>query len=119
MSEDLLNHFGKILVQNVRDTSIQHWDKIVHGQMNDEESQKLQSLDSSELELIQRLIPKIVDTTIHYMLSTIEQEDTIDISIDGEFNATEKLSLESDGLAGELYGKNGWIRKFSSQRTFT
>lgn len=112
-----LDTFGEILIKKVRDTSILHWDKIASGKIIDEENSSIGTLGKQELELIQRLIPKIVDTTIHNLLSTIEREENIYIVIDSNGN-TENLSEESDGLAGELYGKRGWIKKFSSQRDY-
>lgn len=118
MEKKALDYFGEILMKRVRDASINHWDKISSGKMNDEENQFINSLGVNEKELFHRLIPKVVDTTLHYLLWTFEQEGNVDISVVTNKGSVNTLSQESDGLAGELYGRNGWIKKYSHQRDY-
>ncbi|MCM3749960.1 hypothetical protein M3223_21730 [Paenibacillus pasadenensis] len=50
---------------------------------------------------------QIVDTTLHYFLWAIEENEKINVSIqnrDGELEETKTLS---DGLPGELYSEDG------------
>ena len=62
-------------------------------------------------QLINELIPQVVDLCLHNMLCMFEEHEDFVISIDEE-----NLNDLSDGLAGELYSADGWISRFSEQR---
>ncbi len=119
MSRPVLDHFGNVLARRVRDEAISDWDMILDGRMKDASSQAIRAelerlqLSNEELEFLRRLIPRIVDTTIHHLLWTLEQEESIDIAVKTAVDAVPSLREVSDGLAGELYG---WIPRFSKQR---
>ena len=112
---DVLSNFGEILMNDIRDRTIHGYDMRITGKMRDESSQKLfgevQQLNDSQRQLIERIIPQIVDLSIHNMLCMVEEHSNIDVQMDGE-----SISEISDGLAGELYSEDGWIQRFSNQR---
>ncbi len=114
--EDALNYFGEILIREVRDRTIEEFDMIVTGNMNDVGSQnlykKIQQMSNEHQELIKEIIPQIVDLCLDNMLCMMDDyADDINVKVDGE-----NISEISDGLAGELYTEDGWIQQYSTQR---
>ena len=105
--------FGKDLMKEVRDRTIRQYNKTIKGLMKAEDDQALfrryESLDDNAKGLIKDLIPLIVDTSLHFTLCMIEDSDDFTLCI-GE----DDIRDLSDGLAGELYGNEGWIAKYSS-----
>lgn len=115
MMNDILSYFGKILISDVRDRTIRGFDMRVNGKMRDESSKKLfseiQEMKIGDRQLIEDIIPQIVDLCIHNMLCMVEEHSNIDIQVENE-----SIYEISDGLAGELYTEDGWIQRFSKQR---
>jgi len=117
---DELEVFGRLMIEKVRDVTIQDWDSLVDrkskGVTAKAVNEKLASFTQEELQIIKWIIPKIVDTTMHNFLCMIESSKKFDIKVNTENGVVERLQDESDGLYGELYTKDGWIMKFSKQR---
>lgn len=119
MTRVALDQFGDVLAKRVRDESISDWDMILDGRMKDAGSQQIRDqlerlqLSKDQIDLLRRLIPKIVDTTLHHLLWTFEQEESVDIAVKTPAGVVPSLREVSDGLAGELYG---WIPRFSKER---
>lgn len=117
---DELEVFGRLIIEKVRDVTIQDWDSLVDGKSKGVTAkavnEKLASFTQEELQIIKWIIPKIVDTTMHNFLCMIESSKKFDIKVNTENGVVERLQDESDGLYGELYTKDGWIMKFSKQR---
>lgn len=109
-----LDKFGKVFIKEVRDRTIRLFNKKVQGVMKDKESQLLfeqvNKLSEEQQLLIDKIIPQIVDLSLHNMLCVFEEHDEFQIVIDGE-----NIADRSDGLSGELYTSDGWIEKFSDQ----
>ncbi|MDF2859636.1 MAG: hypothetical protein K0Q87_5487 [Neobacillus sp.] len=61
------------------------------------------------------VVPKIVDTTLHHLLWTFEQNELIDINVANGDSKQISIKEISDGLAGELYTEDGWISRFSDK----
>ncbi len=120
MSKEALDVFGSLLMRRVRDRTISEWDKIVDGQMKGLTAEHVQEIlvpfDAQQVEALHQLIPRIVDTSLHYLLWMLEQEKSVSISVRTDTEVVPNLQEISDGLAGELYGQRGWITKFSKQR---
>lgn len=118
MSEQALDRFGEVLMRQVRDEAISDWHMILDGKMKDAESQEIRSrLDQAgvnriQLEIIRQLVHRIVDTTLHHLLWTLEQEKSIDVSVRLGEEVIGSLRDLSDGLAGELYN---WAPRFSKE----
>lgn len=121
MNNNYLEHFGDYLMRSVRDVSIEHWDAVLSGRMKDRKSQELYSIArelSDEANAFAReLIPQIVDHTIHSLLQSLDEEDSIKVAVILASGQCENIGDISDGLAGELYTDRGWIKKFSRERS--
>lgn len=115
-----LEKFGKELIENVRDVTIQDWDSLIDkkskGITAKAVEEKLALFSEEQIEVIKWLMPKIVDTTMHNILCMFESSKKYDLKVNIEDGVVERLKDESDGLYGELYTKNGWIMRFSKQR---
>ncbi len=113
--DDVLSYFGEKLINEVRDRTIRRFDMRITGKMRDENSQKLfkevSELDENCIRLISRIIPQVVDLSIHNMLCMFEENPEMEIQVENEC-----INKISDGLAGELYTEDGWIQRFSNQR---
>lgn len=112
--DDILSYFGEILINEVRDRTICGFDMRITGKMRDESSQKLfeqvQKMNNEERQLIEKMIPQIVDLSIHNMLCMLEEHEDIDVQV-----KKQNISDISDELAGELYTEDGWIQRFTKQ----
>jgi hypothetical protein len=120
-----LEAVGQMLAQDVRDRTIEDWDKLIDGTMKGERAAKVKKLLASfkpdQIEAVKRLFPAVIDTTLHHLLFALEQQElkkgtrvSLSVAVDGA--SVPDVSKVSDGLAGELYG---WIPKFSKQRRDT
>ncbi|HEX5745173.1 MAG TPA: hypothetical protein VFZ09_02955 [Archangium sp.] len=99
----------------VRDESIEQWDGLIAGQLKGNTAARVNELlagwSDEQRAVLNALVPAIVDTTLHHLLWTIEQEETVSLSmIEGP-----QLRDVSDGLAGDLIG---WKKRYSKQRDF-
>ncbi len=119
MSQAALDHFGNVLSKCVRDEAISDWDMILDGRMKDAGSQEIRmqierlQLSEDQIEFLRRLVPRIIDTTLHHLLWTLEQEESIDVAVKTQAGSVPSLREVSDGLTGELYS---WIPRFSRER---
>jgi len=114
-----LDLFGKLLIEKVRDESIEQWQLTLSGKMGGERSRFLykelsKSFDEIQINLLEEIISQVVDTTIHNMLWTIEQESELKLLINTNQGHVDLVEA-SDGLTGELYSEDGWILKFSKK----
>lgn len=120
MPHKSLDMFGSFLMKEVRDRSIRHWDSIVGGSMKDETSRQLHNvimtLSPEARKVIASVIPRIVDTSLHAFLQSIEDNDQLDVCVITEVGQIDNLCDLSDGLAGELYSDQGWLARFSNER---
>ena len=118
MSNKFLDHFGLLLISNVRDESIRTWLQILDGQMKGKTAERMHgkfvSFSSNEISVIKEAIPEIVDSVLHHLLWTLEQHDDIRLSVKIADAVSNNLADISDGLSGELPTSEGWIGRFSS-----
>jgi hypothetical protein len=76
----------------------------------------LEKLGPDAKELLKRLVPEIVDTTLHYVMWMLEHPSHNEIRISLTLPSGETvpdLSAVSDGLAGDLVS---WIPAFAKER---
>ncbi len=120
MSKDVLDQFGALLMGWVRDWSIEELDSIIRGNGKSPEQKTLgklfKTLPSGSQDALERLVPIAVDTTLHYFLWLIEENQNVDLVMKTTYGI-QSVKNESDGLSGELYSSNGWIVRFSKQRS--
>jgi hypothetical protein len=88
---------------------------VVQGTMKDVVTKEIQkilaNMHPDARKVLQMLIPAIVDTTLHHLLWTIEQEQRLGLTMDG----SPQLRDVSDGLPGDYVG---WKDRLSKQRQF-
>jgi hypothetical protein len=118
-----LERFGKILMERVRDQAILHWEKVLTGEMKDKSSKQLfeefvQTFTEEQQQRIVDISSQVVDTTLHYLLLAIEEENRIIVLTQNDEGEVVEIKKISDGLAGELYTEDGWILKYSKKRYF-
>ncbi len=120
MTNKTLDYLGEMLMKKVRDKVIDNWDMILNGEGTTatpkKVHQELSGFSNEQIEIIKWLVPKIVDTTMHFFLSTIEQEKEVALMVKTDDGKVINIAEISDGLAGELYTEEGWIMRFSEQR---
>lgn len=108
-----LECFGQVFIDEVRDTTISCFEKMIDGRMKGLTAKsvqdKLSGLSETEREIVFWLVVKVVDYGMHNVLSMIESHDDVQLLYDGV-----NLAEVSDGLAGELYTEDGWIERFST-----
>jgi len=114
-----LDLFGQILMNDVRDITIDQWEGRLDGKNKGVTSKdvfkKCQHFSLEDKELIKKLFSQVIDTTIHHLLVAIEQNESLNVTISLDSNKSVNIEDVSDGLAGELYTGNGWIATFSKK----
>lgn len=114
-AKEIIEAFGKLLISDVRDHTIETFDGMLQGTVKGSTAQKIQekikTFDQEQMDALEWMVPHIVDLCLHNMLWMAEQQEDITLLFQGT-----ELREESDGLAGELYTEDGWIQKYSSQR---
>jgi hypothetical protein len=119
MTKEILDDFGQKMIDNVRDRSISELDRIISGQIKGSgkeiHNKYFKDLPPITEEVLEKLIPLAVDTTIHYFLWFIEEDQNFDITMKKDSKEI-SIKKESDGLSGEIYTKKGWIARYSRTR---
>jgi hypothetical protein len=107
--------FGEFFIKQVRDNSITILEKTISGEIKAPADQmlyeKINTLSNDQIEILRETAYAMIDLTLHNMLFMFEQSKSWKISNHNE--NIKSLSELSDGLAGELYTSDGWIKKFS------
>ncbi|AIQ49128.1 hypothetical protein R70723_26885 [Paenibacillus sp. FSL R7-0273] len=122
--KEKLDDFGELVINQVRDRTIEQWEKILTGQLKSKRAVNVYEeaqlrLDGPALEMVTGLVNQIVDSTLHNVLDLFEQEEKIKLLFKGSGSEEDTGEVEikelSDGLAGELYTEDGWILKYSQK----
>ena len=120
-----LDCFGKIIMEEVRDTAIYEWSYLISGKSKSPSGKKMNELlkpFSEELRKILieiEIVPMIVDSTIAYFLTMLENHEEILLGVQHNGNHIKRLQDEySDDTSLEvMYGAEGWIRRYSSEKS--
>ena len=116
-----LDQFGTLLVKYVRDEVIDEWYQMLEKKMKDDESrivhQMCSDFTADQLKRVKIMFQMMNTTTLHNLLMMLQDHEEIVVSLKGAKDTVD-IREASDGLAGELYGKRGWIARYSKyQRT--
>jgi len=107
-----LDNFGQIIIKNLFDKGINRFADLKDRKLKSESaidiSNKLDQFSKEQLVIIEKLVINIMLSSTHDFLFSVQNDDDLKVFLD-EFNVAEI----SDGLHGELFGNEGWIRKFS------
>ncbi|MDQ6423622.1 hypothetical protein RB620_29865 [Paenibacillus sp. LHD-117] len=112
--ENALDKFGKLVMKDLRDSSISYFDKLIEGKWKAPSLQNLQNdlkiFNEDQINIIRRALVSSLDTGIHDFLFRLqnEEEDGVIIEVNGQ-----NLAELSDGLNGELFTEDGWYHRFS------
>ncbi len=118
---ELLERFGRLLMERVRDEAIYKFDATVRGDLRSarakDMTKKLERFDEDDLRLVREIVLRTVDEVLHNVLFFFEESYELDVTCSSEGGSPVSLVECSDGLAGELYTEDGWIARFSSERS--
>ena len=116
MSRDSLDRFGKFLIESLRDRAIAHYEGLEHEQWKSSSlislQKELHSLSNEEKAIVKKCVISAIDVGIHDFLFRLQEFGEYDKSIQVIMDGEDIIHL-SHGLNGELFGKNGWVIKFS------
>ena len=118
MENDALNLFGKLLMEEVRDIVIAAYYDIIEDNFVSEESKYLRSMIKKynlNNDGLEKFITEMVDRTIFKFLFLFEMNENFSITSNID-NTVVNLVEVSDGLAGEIFTEDGWIKKFSEYK---
>jgi hypothetical protein len=115
MSSSVLDRCGELLMHKVRGRAVDQWSRILSGTMRDQESRELfESLDPDQRAIVNDLVPRIVDTVMHFSLCLFSSEHGLRLAVQDEKEHLIDVAALSDGLPGELYTEEGWISRFAT-----
>ncbi len=113
---DNLDKFGKIISEDLRDSTLNHYLDIESGFIGSpickELSTQLSEFSDEQRKVIRSLITNCVDSGIHDFLVAIEEKrEGVSVQINGR-----NIAQDSDGLNGEIFTEDGWFEKFSQHK---
>lgn len=107
-------------MQMVRDQAIAEIDRTVHGELRSASAQVIHrevlEAGPSGRHLVDSITPDLVDAALHYLLLGLEHTELVTLCIRTSSGALLDAKIISDGLAGELYGPDGRVVRFSTTR---
>jgi hypothetical protein len=116
MARGLLDEFGRLLVERVRDAAVSDWDALLDGQMKGDTARKLgpelARFSPEQLEFLHRLLPRVVDTALHHFLWTVEEEPRIHV----EYMTDAGHIVPKDRSDGLTVDYVGWVERFSKKK---
>jgi hypothetical protein len=116
----VLDEFGKLLMQQVRDYSIQGCIGVINGDKRNpayrEIAEMMDELNQDQKDLILQFSAKIVNGVLFdfFELLSWKHKEFKLLAISEE--TSYDLSKISDGLYGEMLGKKGWVERFSEYK---
>jgi hypothetical protein len=111
-----IERFGKFFVENLRDKSLDYLQFMFDGKWKAPELQPLQgkvsNISPDLRQTIYELTESVLTNAMHDLLFAFQEAHDakigIEIIVDGK-----PIAEQSDGLHGEIFGKEGWIVRFS------
>jgi hypothetical protein len=122
MANQELEEFAKLVMERVRDVTIDDWNALIEGRIRGPSGTIVQNAisDYSEAQkqlLAERIVPEIVDYTLHHFFRFIDGFESVTVhSVDSSEPSGELIDRD-DALANRLYGEDGWIARFSQRYT--
>jgi hypothetical protein len=112
-----LESFGKEIIDNLRDASIDEYLAIKSGDMKSVDAQNTfkiyTSIEKAHHDKIDAIVLNIIDRVLHNALWMFEQSTDFTICEKKSIDPEDDIVELSDGLSGELYSEDGWIEKYS------
>src|SRR3954468_20739773 len=112
-----LDLFGQEFIEKVRDLSIEKYLMIRDGKMNSDQAKKINNLivsftDEEKIK-IDQIVFEVIDRVVFNSLRIFEDSEQFTIIEKDQARAKNDIVKLSDGLTGELYSEDGWIKKYS------
>ena len=115
----IVENFGKKLIQIVWDNTIVQMDMIFNGKMKSKDAQilnkKIIKLNEEGKLLLKEITMETIRRNIFNLLNFFEEEEKYFIGFNDKKTMVD-IKEVSDGLAGELYGETGWIKKYNKKK---
>lgn len=110
MKYETLDEFGKNIITEVRDNTLDTYERIKVGSLKSKNKveifNRIESLDENAKNVLDDVVYNIVDLMLFNMLNNLEQ--SYEVKFENEI-----INDLSDGLSAELYSENGWIKRYS------
>ncbi len=114
--DERLDRFGQFLVRNQRDRMLYHLDMLLRGHWNAPSLKSLQkrlaALSAKNQATVRETVNEVITSGMHDLLFALQEESdangSVRVFVDGQ-----NVARLSDGLHGEIFGKDGWIVRFS------
>lgn len=116
MSDD--TDFADLLIRLVRDKAIGTCDALAAGRLGGPVGERWKAVlaDDEAGTAVRELIPDIVDHAVFYLLHALDGND-LPMAWKREDGTLVSLAELGRGeMAGRLFGDDGWIARYSSQR---
>jgi hypothetical protein len=114
-----IEEFAKLIIQQVRDATIQNCDSRLQPKANDPVAKRWRELNNpGNVESVAKvLIPDIVDSAIWHLLYAIDQ-GVLPLSFTASNGKTVDLPKDGFGELGGGYmgGDDGWCGRYSQER---
>jgi hypothetical protein len=114
---EILDRVGEAVIRFVRDDSIRDYEQLETGEQKPPQDRafhdRLCALPHHDANVVRDLAVRMVDQTLHDFLWMLEGGEQLELFL--KLPSGERINVTelSDGLAGELYGPEGWIARFS------
>ena len=109
--KEVLSQFGHEFIKNTRDRTLKSYVKLKNNEMKAKDSliihNKINHLNLDKQLILDDVVYEMVDLVLFNVLNFLEESTQIEFE-------DENINAITDGLAGELYSNEGWIRKFSA-----
>ena len=112
--DDAIEEFGQKLVKYVREDTLTSCDVIGKWGSNDPTTRQLRAYDRRLVqEVLDILLPSIVDDAIFHMLRAIECEDIRVIYVADSGEQCDLAEIAQGELTGYYLGEEGWAARYS------
>ncbi len=118
---EIKERFATLLVKQVRDNAVRDWLGVLDGSTDgpaaDDIRRALGQLSPQQRVALEDLFPKVVDTTLHYLLTMLDLESFVDMQVLMDTDAGRYESLrEATNATGESLTPelHRWVKTFGS-----
>ena len=119
MNHPISARFVELLMTRVRDKAIGDWERMIAAEMKGVSGEEIRTqialFTADQRNELINLVPQIVDTTVHHLLFTLEQDHDVEVLVNDSNGGVQNVREISNGLAGELSGNHGWVARFSAK----
>ncbi|MFA9949978.1 hypothetical protein [Dentiradicibacter hellwigii] len=110
MKKSDLDRFGELLIKEVRDSAFERYLMIKEGKLKSNIAKEMKkNIDLiNNKELLDQIVLDVIDSSLFRFLRMLEENDLHIGFLDGP-----NIVNESDGISGEIFGEDGWVKLYS------